>query len=168
MNLRQALFIAACTIAAATGPAAAQFQPAPQQQQQQPPSCVEFGKLHSAFEKRGKALQAAGQRANKPTPQEACKLFNAFTAAVASMIKFAQENDLVWCGVPPQMVEQLKRTQAGANDTRTKVCAMAAQPARPAAPSLSDALNAPVPSSSNIKSGGGTFDTLTGTPLGSK
>jgi hypothetical protein len=43
---------------------------------------------------------------------------------------------------------------------------MAAQPQRPAGPSLSDALGGPIPDSSNIKTGRGTFDTLTGTPLG--
>jgi hypothetical protein len=49
---------------------------------------------------------------------------------------------------------------------RTNVCLMAAQPQRPAGPSLSDALGAPITDSSNIKTGRGTFDTLTGTPLG--
>jgi hypothetical protein len=31
---------------------------------------------------------------------------------------------------------------------------------------LSDALSSPVPDSNNIKTGRGTFDTLTGSPLG--
>ncbi len=37
-----------------------------------------------------------------------------------------------------------------------------------AGPTLSDALTAPVTDASNIKTGRGTFDTLTGTPLGNK
>jgi len=54
-------------------------------------------------------------------------------------------------------------------EIRGKVCqAAAAGPPRPAGPSLSDALSAPITDSKNIKSGGGTFDTLTGSPLGNK
>ena len=51
---------------------------------------------------------------------------------------------------------------------RTRVCQVAAAPQRPAAPTLSDALNAPIIDSSDIKTGRGTFDTLTGSPLGNK
>ena len=63
---------------------------------------------------------------------------------------------------------QLKKGHAKTADIRTKVCQAAAAPPQPAAPSLSDALTAPVPDSNNIKTGRGTFDTLTGTPLGNK
>jgi hypothetical protein len=41
-----------------------------------------------------------------------------------------------------------------------------APPPRPAGPSLSDALTSPVPDANNIKTGRGTFDTLTGSPIG--
>ena len=60
----------------------------------------------------------------------------------------------------------MKQSRAKSDDIRNRVCqAAAAGPPRPAAPSLSDALNAPVPDSNNIKTGRGTFDTLTGSPL---
>ena len=53
-------------------------------------------------------------------------------------------------------------------EIRTKVCQVAAAPQRQQGPSLSDALSAPVPDSNNIKTGRGTYDTLTGSPLGNK
>jgi hypothetical protein len=82
------------------------------------------------------------------------------------MIKFAEENS-VWCGIPADVVTNIKAQHVKSTEIRTKVCQAAAAPPRPAGPSLSDALSAPVPSSNNIKTGrGGTYDTLTGTPLG--
>jgi hypothetical protein len=63
---------------------------------------------------------------------------------------------------------QLKQGHAKVKEVRDRVCQAAAQPARPAGPSLSDALGTSrAPDSSNIRTGkgGGTFDTLTGSPL---
>jgi hypothetical protein len=162
MNLRRALLIAACLLPNAAGTASAQFQP-PQQQPQESPCIQEFMKLRDDTEKKGKAIQAAGER--KAPPQVACGLFNAFVAAETKMIKYATDNS-VWCGIPPQVLQQLKQGHVKATEIRTKVCQAAAAPPRPAGPSLSDALNAPITNSDNIKTGRGTFDTLTGTPLG--
>lgn len=132
------------------------------QQQGEPPCVAEFIKLREATEKRGKAIQTASAR--KATPKEACGLFNAFTAAESKMIKYAIDNQQS-CGIPAQIIDQMKKGHAQAEDIRTKVCnAAAAAPARAAAPSLSDALAAPVPNASNIKTGRGTYDTLTGAP----
>lgn len=164
MSLRRALLIAACIVPATVGQAAAQFQAAPTQQQE-PPCIAEFGKLREATEKKALAIKAASER--KATPKVACGLFNDFSAAEAKMIKYAADN-AVWCGIPPQIIENMKKGHARTTDIRTKVCQAAAQPARPSAPSLSDALTGPVPDSNNIKTGRGTFDTLTGTPLGGK
>jgi hypothetical protein len=174
MNLRRAALIAACMSAVAAAPAAAQA-PWPQQQQQPaaspwtqqqiPPCLQEFGKLRDETQKRGAAIQAAGKR--KAPPQEACALFNAFSAAEAKLLKFATTN-MASCGIPPQVPEQIKKGHVRTEDIRSKVCQAAAAPPRPAGPSLSDALSAPIADSNNIKTGGGTFDTLTGTPLGSK
>ena len=83
------------------------------------------------------------------------------------MAKYAEDNS-VWCGIPPQVVTGIKQAHVKTLEIRTRVCQAAAQPARPAGPSLSDALTAPVTDSSNIKTGRGTFDTLTGTPLGNR
>ena len=43
--------------------------------------------------------------------------------------------------------------------------APAQEPPKPAGPTLSDVLSAPVPDSRNVKTGRGTFDTLSGSPL---
>jgi hypothetical protein len=164
MNLRRALFIAACLLPSAVGPAAAQFPPPPQRQES--PCVKDFSKLRDDAAKKASAIQSASAR--HATPHEACQLFNAFSAAEAKMLKYAVDNS-VWCGIPPQVVNGIKQSHAKTNEIRTRVCqAAAAGPPRPAGPSLSDALNAPVIDSNDIKTGRGTFDTLTGTPLGNK
>lgn len=141
--------------------------PQQQQQQQQMPPCVqEFFKLRDDAEKKAGAIKAANER--KASPKEACVLFTAFSASQAKMLKFVNENGQ-WCGIPPNVIEQIKQGTAKVNEIRTKVCQVAAAPQqRPQGPSLSDALNAPVPDANNIKTGRGTFDTLTGSPLGNK
>ena len=136
--------------------------------EQQVPPCIEqFVKLRKEVEKRGGAIQAAGQRKQKPSPKEACGLFNAFSGAEMTMIKYATAN-AASCGIPAQILDSMKQAHVRTEDIRTRVCQVAASgPPRAApAPSLSDALNAPVPDSANIKTGRGTFDTLTGNPLG--
>ena len=141
--------------------------PQQQQQQQEMPPCVqEFFKLRDEAEKKACAIKAANER--KASPKEACVLFTAFSASQAKMLKFVNENGQ-WCGIPPNVIEQIKQGTAKVNEIRTKVCQVAAAPQqRPQGPSLSDALNAPVPDANNIKTGRGTFDTLTGSPLGNK
>ena len=160
MSLRRALF-AACMTALYAGTANAQFQP-PAAKQQEPPCVQEFFKLRDEAEKKGLAIKAANER--KASPKEACQLFGAFITAQTKMLKYANENG-VWCGIPKQVSDQIKLAVTKVSEIRTKVCQAAANPAvRP--PSLSDALSSPVPDSNNIKTGRGTFDTLTGTPLG--
>ena len=160
MNLRRALFIAALVLPA--GPGWAQFQPPPQQE---PPCMKEFSVLRDDTEHKAKAVMEA-QKAKVPL-SEACKLLTALTEAQAKMVKYAKINQ-VWCGIPPEIIQQMAAGQANASKARTNVCRMAAQPQRPAGPSLSDALSAPIPDARNIKTGRGTYDTLTGTPLGAK
>jgi hypothetical protein len=62
----------------------------------------------------------------------------------------------------------MKAGHKKAVEIRSKVCQAAKmQQQAPAGPSLGDALGtSQVPSASNVKPGRGTFDTLTGTPLG--
>lgn len=141
-----------------------QGQPQQGQPQGQPPQCIqEFIKLRDAAQKRGQAIQAAAKR--KAAPPELCGLFNAFVAAEAKVVKFAEDKN-VWCGIPPQAIEQMKNMHLKSQETRTNVCKVAAQGPRPSGPSLGDALGVtPVPNASNVKRGSGTFDTLTGTPL---
>ena len=137
----------------------------PQAQQEPPPCVAKFLELRKDVEKHGGRLQAAGQRKDKPSPKEACGLFNAFTGAEAKMIKYAAAN-AASCGIPAQVIDNMKQANAKSSEIRARVCQVAAAgPPRPAAPSLSDALSAPVTSSGNVKTGRGTFDTLTGNPL---
>ena len=198
MDLRRAVFIAACLTAIAAGSAAAQApwpqqQPAaapwpdqppaagapwpqqmpqqqmmmaPPQQQQEPPPCAkEFFKLRDDAETKAKVIQQASQ--HKATPVEACRLFNNFVAAETKMIKYAIANAKT-CSIPAEVIQSMNKGHAKSSEIRAKVCQAAARPQQPAAPSLSDALNAPIADSNNIKTGRGTFDTLTGTPLGGK
>lgn len=163
MTLRRGLLAAACLLPLAGVPARAQMtvQPAPQQA---PPCVADFTKLRDDVQKKGAALQQAGKK--KVSPQEACRLFKVFTAAEEKMLKYVTENQ-TFCGIPPQLIAQIKTGHARSSEMRTKVCKVAEAPPRPAGPSLSDALTTPVPDASNVKSGrGGTFDTLTGSPLG--
>ena len=82
------------------------------------------------------------------------------------MIKYATDN-AARCGIPPEVMANLKQGHAQTAEMRTKVCQAAAAPVQNAAPSLSDALGgSSIPDANNIKTGRGTFDTLTGTPLG--
>jgi hypothetical protein len=159
MASRRALF-AMCVLALSAGGAKAQFGPSPGQE---PPCLQEFAKLRDDVEKKAAAIRAASER--KAAPREACQLFTAFVAAQSKMAKYAADNT-VWCGIPPQIVANIKDGITKTSEVRTKVCQAAAAPPRPAGPSLSDALSSPVPNSNNIKTGRGTFDTLTGNPLG--
>ena len=172
MNLRRALVIAAFVLPTAAGPALAQMQPRPApanpfdqppQQQGEPPCMKDFAKLRDDAEKHAAAVMA-GQKNKVPLP-EACKLLTAFAASQDRFLAFAKKNE-TWCGIPAQLIQQISTGRDNVGKARTKVCQMAAQPQRQAAPSLSDALGAPITDSSNIKTGRGTFDTLTGTPLG--
>ncbi len=140
------------------------------QAQQGPPPCVqEFMRLRDDTEKKGNAIRTASER--HVTAKVACGLFNVFTAAEGKLLKYAGES-VTTCGIPKQIVEQIKTGHGKALEMRTKVCqaaqAQAQAPAQARQPTLSDALGAPVTDSSNIKTGRGTFDTLTGTPLAPK
>jgi hypothetical protein len=187
MHLRHCPLVLAAILLACAPAAAQGFQPAPSQgfgpppatgagaarpnpfdnppAHQEPPCIKDFTKLRLEAEKRGKAIHDAGQR--KVSAPEACKLFNALVAAQAKFVKYAEAN-AQWCGIPPEVPKQLGAEQAKVKQVRDRVCQAAANPARPAGPSLSDALGTSrMPDSSNIRTGkgGGTFDTLTGSPL---
>ena len=135
--------------------------------QQEPPCFKEFSALRTETEKRGQAIQAAGKK--KVSPDVACKLFNSLLAAEVKMIKFTEENSKT-CGIPPQVTTKLKEGHGKVKEVRDRVCQAAAAGPRPSGPTLSDALGTSrLPDSSNIKTGrGGTFDTLTGSPIGQK
>ena len=163
MTLRRGLILAVGLLPLAAGAAFAQFPPAPGQQPQQPPCMADFTKVRNDSEIMARMIQEAGKR--HAQAKEACRLFTVFHAAQAKMYKYATEN-ATWCGIPPQVIEQIKTGIGQAAEVRTKICKVAEAPPRPAGPTLSDALSAPGVNSDNIKTGRGTFDTLTGTPIG--
>jgi len=134
---------------------------------QPPPGCQQLLAARDEVGKHGQALQTAGQK--KAPPEELCKLFKAFLSAETKMIKSLQENSAT-CGVPPDVLKQVKDGHGKASEVGKKVCDAAAMGARPAAPSLSDALGATptVPDTSTTKKGQSTFDTLTGSPLNTR
>lgn len=144
--------------------AASPWNAAPAQQQQ---ACVEkFGSLRDEAQKKAGLIRTASER--KATPKEACALFNSFSAAEAKLVKYAADNTTA-CGIPNEVIGNLKQQHAKTVQIQARVCQAAANPPRAAGPSLSDVLGgSAVPDANNIRTGRGTYDTLTGTPLGSK
>jgi hypothetical protein len=162
MRLRCTIFIT-CLLPLYAAAAHAQLQATPPQQQDQPPCVQEFFKLRGDAEKKAAAIKAAGER--KAPLNEVCQLFTVFVAAQTKMLKYTTDSG-VWCGIPGEVTEGLKKGIAQTSEIRTRVCRAAAAPQQPQGPSLSDVLSNPVPNSNNIKTGRGTYDTLTGNPLG--
>jgi hypothetical protein len=133
--------------------------------QEPPAACQQLLAIRDEVGKHGKALQAAGEK--KVPPEELCRLFKAFLAAEGKMVKGLQENSQT-CGVPQEVLKQVKEGHGKATEVGKKVCEAAAQGPRTAAPSLADALGATptVPDASGAsRKGASTFDTLSGSPL---
>jgi hypothetical protein len=127
----------------------------------------EFLPLRQEAEKRGQLLKAAGEK--RSGPDVACKLMGGFLQSEVKMIKYIEANG-ARCHIPSQVADQLKTSHKGNEAMKTKIC-MAAEQVRnqaPAGPSLSDVLGsaAALPEATVAKkSGGGTFDTLSGNAL---
>ena len=116
MNLRRALLIAVCLLPSVAGTAAAQ----------QEASCIsDFAKLRDDAREKADAIRAASAR--RASPQEACQLFNEFSAAETKMLKYAFDTT-GRCAIPPQVIETLKQSVAHTAEIRTKVCQAAAAP----------------------------------------
>ena len=137
---------------------------APPPQAGPPPVCRDLLALRDETHKHGTAIQKANEK--KANVQDACKLFKAYLAAEAKFIKGLEENSRT-CGVPGEVIKQVKESHAKAGQVGKQVCEAAAQGPRPAGPSLSEALGAgPVmPEGSKSTTGGGAFDTLNGNIL---
>jgi hypothetical protein len=137
-----------------------------------PPNAVQqecmtqFTSLRSDVEKRGMAAKAAGEK--KATREEMCKLVTAYSAAELKWIKFA-EGSASKCGIPKDIVKQLKTVHARTTDGQKKLCAAGPAGGPAAAPTLSDALGTatlPTRETEKKRKPGGTMDTLTGNALG--
>jgi hypothetical protein len=128
-----------------------------------PPACQQIMSARDEVGKHGQALQAADK--TKPPPQEACKMLKAFVGAEAKFLKALEDNSST-CGVPAEVIKQVKSSHNKMTQVAKNVCDAAAQGPRPAGPTLSDALGTTptVPDASSAR-GQGTFDTLTGSKL---
>jgi hypothetical protein len=135
-------------------------------QQQEAPCMADFVKLRGETERRGKLIQAASKR--KAPPDEACKLLTNFVEADQKMLKFVETNAKS-CGIPPAIPAEMKKNHTSVQQLRSRVCAAAQAGAqqRPQGPSFSDVLGtSSLPeATTTTRSGGSTFDTLSGNAL---
>jgi hypothetical protein len=120
--------------------------------------------LREEVEKGAMAIKSAGER--KVSREQVCPLFKTFAAKEAKMLNFLEKNRTL-CGVPPNIIKQLKGSHANTIRIRNQVCSAAPAGGPAAAPTLSDALGGPLiaDDESAKKPGRGTFDTLTGNVL---
>jgi hypothetical protein len=130
--------------------------------QMQPSQCSQFQVLSADTQKKATIAQAAMKaRADR---KEICGLLTTFVAAESVLVKFLVENK-TWCGVPDQAITVSQANHEKSMKFRNAACSD--DGVRPKAPTLSDAIRTPtVDSATNTKTGHGTFDTLTGNPLG--
>lgn len=127
-------------------------------------NCVaEFLPLRQDTEKRMAAIKPATE---KKSQQLTCAAFRNLAGAHTKMMKYADDHG-VECRIPPDAMKGMRAENAKIVEIRNKVCSAGAA-AAPPPPSLSDALGTsrlPDPSAAQTRRGGGTFDTLTGSPL---
>ena len=125
-----------------------------------PPCMAEFSKLRDDVQNKGLAAKAAGQR--KVSREEMCKYITTYSAAELKWVKYTEAN-VKSCGIPAEVVSQLKHVHSNTEQTKEKVCA-AGPSAAP--PSLHDALGTDrLPTPATTKAGSGTLDTLTGSAI---
>jgi hypothetical protein len=130
--------------------------------QMAPPVCGQFQTLQMDTQNKASAAQVAMKA--KADRKEICNRLTTFVSAESALIKFLVDNK-TWCGVPDQVITVSKTNHEKAMKFRDMACSQ--DTAQPKAPSLSDAIKTPtVDSATNTKTGHGTFDTLTGNPLG--
>jgi hypothetical protein len=133
------------------------------QQMPAPAVCSQFQVLSDATQKKADAVQVAMK--NKVDRKQICTLMTIFVAAEGTLVKFLDDNK-TWCGVPDQALAVSKANHEKSQKFRTVVCSDDEPHTKP--PSLSDAIKTPdVDSAGHTKTGRyGTFDSLTGNPLG--
>jgi hypothetical protein len=123
--------------------------------------CLTFPSIRDDVEKGAAGIRSAGER--KAAREEVCPLFKSFAVKEAKLVKFLETNQKL-CGVPPNVITQVKQNHAKTIQIRNTVCSAA--PAAAAGPSLSDALGGPIiADDTSTRSGRGVFDTLTGNAL---
>jgi hypothetical protein len=128
----------------------------------QPPCVAEFGKMRDDVQKKGLAAKQASER--HVTREELCKLITVYGAAEQKWIKFTEQG-VSACGIPVEIVNQLKQVHGRTEQAREKVCAAGPAAAAMAGPSLSEALGTSRPTLETKHGGANTFDTLTGNAI---
>jgi hypothetical protein len=127
---------------------------------------TQFTSLRSDVEKRGMAARTASEK--QVAREEMCKLVTAYSAAEIKWVKFAEGN-MTKCGIPKEIVTQLKTVHAKTAEGQKKLCAAGPAGGPSAVPTLSDALGTatlPTREPEKKRKPGGTLDTLTGNALG--
>src|SRR5258705_196925 len=132
MTLRRALPFALALFAA--GVTETQAQGAPPSGQV-PPCIQDFIPLRQDVEKRFAGAQKAVERRAPAT--ELCGIFTQIYEAENKMIKYVEDQGM-WCGFPPNAVQNMKASHTRTLDYRKQACnaAAAGVPARPSGPSL--------------------------------
>ena len=122
---------------------------------------MNFPTIREDVEKSAGVIKAASER--KASREEVCPLFKTFATKEAKMVAFLTNNQRL-CGIPPNVVTQVKTSHANTIRIRDNVCSAA--PAA-AGPTLSDALGGPIIADDQTAKlpNRGTFDTLTGNAL---
>lgn len=125
--------------------------------------CMTFLALREDVEKGAAGIKVASAR--KASREEVCPLFKSFAIKEARMIKFLETNQKL-CGVPPQIIPQVKANHVKTIQTRNNVCSTGPSGPGPG-PTLSDALAGSIiaDDTTSKQPGRGTFDTLTGNAL---
>jgi hypothetical protein len=131
-------------------------------QPEKPPCYDEFVAHGDEIAKRFDAAQGGINK--RLSAKEICGLLTKLSQSENKAIKFVQQNTTK-CGFPPEILQNVKMRNAKTEEFRKQACTAAARPARPAEPTLSDALSAPAVGKDNTKTGGGTLDSLFGNPL---
>lgn len=98
-----------------------------------PPSCQQLLALRDEIQKHGQAIQKANQR--RASVQEACRLFKAYLSAEMRFVKGIEEHGRT-CGVPPELLKQVKESHTKASQTGKELCEAAARGSQPLGLSL--------------------------------
>jgi len=132
-------------------------------QQGPPPQCQQLLAIRDELQKHGAAIGEANDK--KADVKIACGLFRTYIATEAKMLKSLEANGTS-CGVPAEVVQQVRGSHAKAKQIGKQVCDAAARGPAPSGPTLSDALGtSPTLPNTTEKKGAGTFETLTGNPF---
>jgi hypothetical protein len=89
-----------------------------------PPECQQLLTIRDQVQKAGQAIEAANQK--KAHVKQACQLFRSYLAAETMMIE-AMESLGSRCGVPPEILRQVRAGHAKAQQIGKQVCEVAAR-----------------------------------------